>query len=200
MIVWLLFACRSDVTYEGTLVGNAGSGKGKLARTTGLECSNPNIQVSEMRYIDASGNVQSTETIDEDLFAGIPIPDGSPSQLQLDLGTFSITCAQHNQEEMFSFPDTTISISMLAALVSDNYIIELGEAEWLRTIEPRNALQNGSAIFIDVDGDGLLSTEEEAEVLGRGDERSLDEEDRNDTGDEHHDEEEEESEDEDTGQ
>lgn len=199
MIVWLLFACRSDVTYEGTLVGNAGSGKGKLARTTGLECSNPNVQVFEMRYIDASGNVQSTETIDEDLFAGISVPDGSPSQLQLDLGTFSITCAQHNQEEMFSFPDTTISISMSSALISDNYIIELGDPEWLRTTDPRSALQSGSAIFIDVDGDGLLSTEEEVDILGAGDERSFDEEDSDDTENEHNDEEEE-SEDEDTGE
>ena len=37
-MIWLilLFSCRTDVVFDGTLVGNAGSGKGKLVVEDGV--------------------------------------------------------------------------------------------------------------------------------------------------------------------
>lgn len=187
MIIWLLFACRSDVVYDGTLVGNAGSGKGKLARTTGAECVNPEVLVSEMRYFDSSGTLQSTETIGADLFQEIPVAFGSPASVEMDLGAFDLNCTQNNQAQTIPFSATTVSLTMASPLEDDFYIIELGDPEWLAMTDPEIPLINGSAIFVDADGDGILSASEEQLILGEGDQRGLSEEEEDeedDTGEE----------------
>lgn len=174
-MVWILglLACRTEgIVYDGTLVGNAGSTRGKLAESKDHACADPVVYVNQVRYLDSTGVETSLWTGTVDIFhQALPLENGSHGIVELQIEEFALQCSVGGNETTYNFVGGTLQLVPQTTLSATNYILELGTKDWLVAPNPTLLLYSASALFIDSNGDGVLQTEE-ATPVGHGENRS----------------------------
>ena len=161
---WILFVlgCRTEVAYEGTLVGNAGSGKGKLAITTGVNCEQPVIPVTQLNYLSEGGGVEATDTLSGiDLMKdGLSLRTGTFSSVQIQMDNWQLDCMKGQAPITFSFVEPLVTFNLQAEILPSTYILMLGDSEWLEDPRPEVRLQAFSSMWTDVNANGEIDTED----------------------------------------
>lgn len=156
-MVWFwLLACRTDITYEGTLVGNAGSGKGKLAISQGFDCTDPVIPVDHLSYLNDQNETLLVDDVGTtDLFTdGVGLASGEYQLLDLSMAAFSLTCMGPDGEVSWEFPAQVLRFSITSPIESRSYLFELGTVDWLLSDRPEEALQTASTMWLDGNQNG----------------------------------------------
>ena len=167
-MVWILglLACRTEgIVYDGTLVGNAGSTRGKLAESKDHDCADPVVYVSQVRYLDSTGVENSLWMGTVDIFhQELALENGSHGIVELQIEEFALQCSVGGNETTYNFVGGTLQLVPQTALSATNYILELGTKDWLVAPNPTLLLYSASALFVDSNGDGVLQTEEATPV------------------------------------
>ena len=191
-MIWLwMLACRTDITYDGTLVGNAGSGKGKLSISQGYDCTDPVIPVEQLSFQDGNGTVLASQSYTEtDLLTdGVDVASGEYLVLEMNLAPWTLDCQGPNGNETFVFSALRLRFDVQSPMTEGAYIFLLGDSEWLSDSHPEERLQTQSSVWLDVDQDGVLNPETDSIVgTATSDDHSDDSDDHeDDTGDDEED-------------
>jgi len=174
ILLFSLIACRTDVTFQGTLVGNPGTGKPKLAENSSVRYTAAKATIGSI----ISDNDQSNNIDREiDLLSNdsLELPKGTTNSLQVYFSDCSLSIAG-TTEENFILPAFILNLSSNTPFTiseTETYIIELAYTGWLD--EPSNLdpdmladiLSSQSALYLD-NGDGILSDEERQSSLATG--------------------------------
>lgn len=187
-MIWLwILACRTDITYDGTLVGNAGSGKGKLAISQDYDCTESMIPVEQLSFLDVNGDVLDSQMYTETnlLTDGVDVASGDYSSIEMNLATWNLDCQGPNGSVFFAFDAMQLAFEVQSPMTAGAYIFLLGDSNWLESPHPEERLQTNSTMWFDVDQDGEVNPDVDSMVGRTADEHSESPEDHeDDTGDE----------------
>jgi len=194
-VFWILvlgLGCRTDVTYEGTLVGNAGSTKGKLTSTSGYTCDAPQIPISNIQLFNIQGDelyVDMNPTSDL-LVEGMEIPLVDASSVYLEMGNWELVCTVGAEENIFAFVSPTLDLALSGNGLTENMLIALGDEDWLLSPNPQEALEQNSTLWNDGNANGDIDSSDSLLAQSTFVEEDDDNEDEHsDTGDDSHSEE-----------
>ena len=166
MILFLL-ACASDVVFEGTLVGNAGSGKGKFAENDNIQIVESEITVLSLSVLDVEGIELYKEMIHVDIVQEpMPMPMGEGETLTLQIASRSISYIQNDVFMEYKLPEMNVVFQLNQSLVDAQYLFELGRKNWLEDPEPENLVIQSSSLFLDSNQDGSIDEEERSNPIG----------------------------------
>ncbi len=195
----VLNGCRTDVRYDGTLVGNAGGGKGQLVTTSGMSCTTPTIPISQIQLLDATGGVvYTTENPSTDLLTeGVKFPIIEADKLSLQMSSWRLDCVYEGVDVVFNFENPLIEFSLQESLSGISVIFYLGDTDWLLDTDPQQILQTQSTAWLDQNQNGRV---DEYEPLFGYAEGEVQDDDQDDTDADDHDDTGETEESDDTGE
>ena len=195
---WMLvlgLGCRTDVTYEGTLVGNAGGTKGKLMPTSGYSCDTPWIPVNSLQLLNVQGYELYGEVspTDDLLQTGVVIPPIDASSVHIEMGNWDLVCTVGEENTLFNFVSPTLDLKLGANGFAERMILALGENGWLLAPDPQEKLEQTSKLWNDVNVNGEIDDSDsvlaQSNTLEEEDHEDDNEDDHSDTGDDSHSEE-----------
>ena len=172
MLLYFILGCiREDIVHDGTLVGNAGSSKGKLAEndffvygsSSSTDLYENELFVQQIIAFDQESNILYDIQPDVDFLSqSIQIPVDDIYHLRFHTKTTQIRY-DHNstlKEEILEIPESEIDFYLQKQWEDKNYIIEFGERDWLGSDNPIEKFLYSSSIFEDVNGDGDVDDNE----------------------------------------
>ena len=200
IIIGLLttLACKSDIGFDGTLVGNPGRGVASPAENSGIRYNSGKGQLNNVQYAQDNDGFDSQpileDTLDRevnlfDTLDAFPLQSGNWTGLKLNFTSIELNGVGNDP---FALTLENIEITIVAIesdieVESDGaYYIELGQTGWLTLdllentdsgqIDPTDpiaaeiaeTLSTQSAMFVDEDKDGSLSDEERSDQLLAG--------------------------------
>ena len=186
MILFFL-ACASDVVFEGTLVGNAGSGKGKLAENDNITFVDSQVQVLSLSVFDQNNTEQFAQDINANILTeSIPMPAGHGFRMQLKLAASTVSYLQNNVAAEYTIPQMNVDFYLNTELEPTTFLFEFGSSNWLLDADPAQMIKNKSSLFVDANGNGEIDTEERNVPIGQGENHSeedpIDDDTQEDTG------------------
>ena len=183
-------ACKSDIGFEGTLVGNPGRGVASPAENENMRYSEGTGRLSSIEYTEEQGNFIDSSSQSEILDLDVNLLDPN-SSFPLLLGNWSgirLNFEQLSLKGEGSLPfelelnDVSLTIGTeeqgLVLLESEAYYVEMGQKNWLTNEQLselddtlidashpffsaiRDQFASESAIYVDEDQDGELSEAE----------------------------------------
>ena len=191
MLLFFLFACSSEVTFQGTLVGNPGRGDALLAEGKDITFHSASGRVDTAYYVPQStsfagpaGEISDTIDLDLDLLQSgdnIPLIKGQWEAIGLQFSNGLTITGETNDGQSISLQTAEIFVELIndaGISISDNqYIIEVGYPGWLSAgsfgestdliVEADSTIADilnyQSGLFLDLDKDGSLSEQERSD-------------------------------------
>ena len=141
-----LMACKSDVSFEGTLVGNPGRGVTRVAEGENIQFTHASGRVATIEYQAANDgtddvSIETQETdIAVDLLSAssvVPLLPGDWTRIQLNFDASTTFKGQRGLGGSFQLEMNEVVVSLSHDTVFSieegaGYVIELGEPGWLR--------------------------------------------------------------------
>lgn len=193
-MLWFLLACQTDVVHDGTLVGNAGSGKGQVAPNINATCETPQMIVNEIQYLDHHRRIMHSVQGQWNLFEYFPIEQGRYEHLLISVEGGTITCfvdggstitlpkvsnnrfssedfedqfsaLQSTQEQKeFDMEPHTWDFLMTEDIRNSSYILQIGIQDWIYDEDPVWLLKEASVLYWDRNENGTLDSSENQKV------------------------------------
>ena len=185
-----ILACKSDIGFDGTLVGNPGRGVASPAENENMRYTTGMGQLRSIEYAQNQSTFNDEDIQEEDLDLAInllnsrstfPIRAGNWGGIRMNFDSISIT-GEGDIAFQLELNDVALTLVSDEAAFSfsdsEAYFVEIGQRNWLTNeqlldvgeeiideehplfSEIRGKLANGSGIYIDDDQDGLLSDDE----------------------------------------
>lgn len=165
----LSFACNIEVENPGTVVGNPGDARARLASVdTSLELDEAELYVGSLTLLACTSDAAEAEdaTLDldvevdllgDELFAELPAGDWCAAVLDEESELYLVGSGPdgHELEAEFLMQDLRVSVTQSWIVDGGSYVLELGEPDWL-TVE---------RLGLDMDDVELLAEEALAEEL-----------------------------------
>jgi len=191
MLLFFLFACSSDVTFQGTLVGNPGRGDALVAAGKDITFHHASGRVNAAYYLPKattfSGPVSEVvDTLDLDLNLlksgdNIPLITGDWEAIGLEFSDGITITGETADGQSISLQTAEIFVELLSdnsiQIADQQYIIELGYPGWISSgnfgessslvVEADSSIADilnfQSGLFLDADKDGSISPQEREE-------------------------------------
>jgi hypothetical protein len=175
MLFYFTFGCISeDIIHDGTLVGNAGSSKGKLAENaffvygSSADENDNELFIQMIVAFDQSNNVlyeihPNVDFLSQDI--QIPVDDIYHLQFHSKKTQIRYYHQTMLKEELLEIPESEINFYLQKKWEDKNYIFEFGEHDWLNAENPIQNFLYSSSIFEDINGDGIIDENERANPL-----------------------------------
>ena len=188
-------ACKSDIGFDGTLVGNPGRGIATPAETESVTYDDGIGDLNRIEYAADMADFETEQTTIDAINRSVDILDPTAT-FQLLPGRWAALKLHFNALELYGSGDVPFELhfnaftvtlqaqeSSLELMENGTYVVEMGNVNWLidavstaetttiidssnpMFVDIKHALTKSSAIYNDEDGDGELSEEERAANL-----------------------------------